>query len=240
MSPAERRRSPYAFNLYPLVEDSHLDALRARYEGRQVWAYGGFQVRCATGDPVVTGGFGTRASSSAVIRAIYRVHAGGIEIGAGGLRTVDASPQAFSAFDPLVVVLTPTDAFTPATVAYGAPPGTLPSPDAVRAALRTRCGTMFQMHGDAWDFERTYSPRPPETMHPTWPPVMRRAVLDGRVVTGMTRDMVVWSRGWPMEYGTIAQLRAMPVWLYDAVAPHGFWVRFQGDRVVRFGQGRPP
>lgn len=234
------REVPALPNLFPLVEDAHLDALRARYEGRQVWAYGGFQVRCATGDPVVTGEFGTRASSSAVVRAIYRVHAGGIEIGAGGLRTVDTSPQAFSAFDPLVVVLTPTRAFTPASAAYGAPPGTTPPPEALVAELRRRCGTMFQMHGDAWDFERTYSLVAPETMHPNWPPAMRRAVLEGRVTAGMTRDMVAWSRGWPMEYGTTAELRALPTWLYDAPAPHAFWVRFQGDRVVRFGSGRPP
>lgn len=222
-------------NLYPLAEDDHVDALRAKFEGRRVWAYGGFQVHCATGDPIATGGFWTRASSSAVIRAIFRVHTGGIEIGAGGLKAADAFRSAFSAFDPLVVVLTPTEEFKPTAAYSGGAPGTRQPPGVVKA-----CAVMFQMHGDTWDFERTYSLQPPGTMHADWPPAMLRAVLDDRIVVGMTHEMVAWAKGWPIEYGTIQDLKAMESWRFDDLRPLGYRVHFKGGRVVRVSpEGRP-
>jgi len=222
-------------NLYPLLEDDRLDALRTKFEGRQVWAYGGFQVHCATGDPIATGGFWTRASSSAVIRRIFRIHAGGIEIGAGGLRAADAFPSAFSALDPLVVVLTPAEDFKPTAAYSGGVPGTRQPPGVLKA-----CAVMFQMHGDVWDFERTYSLQPPWKAHADWPPAMLRAVLEDRLVIGMTHEMVAWTKGWPVEYGTIQDLKAMENWRFDDLRPLGYRVHFKGGRVVRVGpEGRP-
>jgi hypothetical protein len=223
--------------LHPLVEDDDLRRLQARYEGKRVWPYGDFQASCITDSATASGSMGMGRSASFVLRRVVRLYGLGMTLcigPSGGLGNSE-----FLARNPLVVVLDePRDiGFTGmAWSGSGMPDLTEPG-----AGIPKRCIGFYRHFADAWDVERAYSLVPATRAHPERPAAIHQAVKAGHLQKGMTPDMVAWARGWPSEYGTMAEMRRWKNWRYDDLPPFSFWVRFRNGRVVNWGDdGRLP
>jgi len=67
------------------------------------------------------------------------------------------------------------------------------------------------------------------------------SIENGKVQKGMTHAMVAWTLGWPCEPSSKKTMMGWPTWRYDIVKPYSYWVEFQGDKVVKFGEdgGKP-
>jgi len=69
---------------------------------------------------------------------------------------------------------------------------------------------------------------------------MKKAIINGEIVNGMTPEMVAWSMGWPSDYGTKEQLAKMRHWNYYAPPPYAVDIYFKNGRLVRQEWPNPP
>ena len=46
--------------------------------------------------------------------------------------------------------------------------------------------------------------------------------------------------GWPGDPGTKKAMLNWAKWRYDIIKPYNFWVYFEGDKVIRFGEDGHP
>jgi hypothetical protein len=96
-----------------------------------------------------------------------------------------------------------------------------------RAPVAPCIAPYFTMFSDRWDFERVFSLAPPA-----------KPVRD--IALGMTKDEVAWSIGFPLVYGTRADVFALDTWKYAYLPPFHYWVYFKDGKVVKFGQDGNP
>lgn len=226
--------------LVPLVEDSTLRRLRAKYEGRAVWGYGGIGAQFP---PVPGGGVdGLSADGSrpVILARLVRLALPNATLAMGGqIGAMGGDRQSeFITRNPLLAVLELPRALHITGASGSGRSSERATQNVMGAHFPARTG--YEECADAWDFERQYSLAPWQKQHPEWPRAMRKAVQNGELRKGMTPEMAAWVSGFPAEYGTKAQLLAWAkapkaAWRYDNLPPFNFWIYFHGGHVVSSG-----
>lgn len=212
--------------LAPLLTEPNVRALKAGYEGKSVWCYGGAGGQCISSDSNVAISMGGRADLPMRIRHIERVYKPYQELAIGAATFIGGERQsAFVTDNPLIVILDP-----PAKGLELSGFMSVSKPDAkgIDAAFpeevsnpRAYCLGLMNIFADKWDFEREYSLQSPLVIGKKWSAKMRKAVLEGEVVKGMTREMVAWVMGWPSIYGTKQEMLKLNDWTYDNIPSDG-------------------
>ncbi len=227
--------------LKPLVEDDTARRLRAKYEGKQVWGYGGLNGECVTASAEERGSLGTGIQTPYTLRHLVRIAAEPVELAIGASPNVLGGyrQSAFITSRPLVAVLErPRRAQVLGFSYVSAGKGRKrirQTADGMPLLQTSDCLGLYAEFADAWDFERSYSLLSPRQAGAHWPRSMRKAVLAGELRVGMTPDMVAWTLGWPSDYGTAAQVKAQTAWKYDNLQPFHFWVYFKNGKAASFG-----
>jgi uncharacterized repeat protein (TIGR03803 family) len=211
--------------LTPIVDDENVERLNREFGGRDVYVLGDFLPACAFADGSETNVAIDRTMPLHVKR-IVRLYGASANWGIGPMvsRFLDTSDM-YVAVDPILVIF---DANKDGDV-LAEPP-----------FAGHDCVGGYAEFADAWDFERTLARASPLLSHLEWPADVRKAINDGTVLTGMTRDQVIASVGYPSEYGTAAQMRKLDTWEYIEPAPSSFTVKFAHDKVVYYDPPRMP
>lgn len=219
--------------LTPLLTEPTLRATKAQYEGKQVWCYGGPGAQCVSTEPGMSISLSGRLDVPLRIRRIERIYLPQVEMGIGNATFIGGEREsAFITDNPLIVILdAPAKGLKFSGLFYvGDKDIGETSIDAV-SEPRAHCLGLWDEVSDSWDFERKYSLFSPFKTHPTWPARMRKAVMSGEVVKGMTREMVAWAIGWPSIYGTKSEMLALDDWAYDNIPFQGY-VYFRNGRMI--------
>jgi len=188
--------------------DRELAGLRRQFVGHLVYGYGGIAISCR---PAWTKFYA--ASTPVRVRSIMRERGHITWLGTGSAASAPDAPGiiSFIAFDPLeIVVEEPSSARYP-------PLGT----NYVIKGLSSVCP---EIELADWQLDTTLSLHPPPTGVGAEQAALR---------VGMTRDEVVWTRGYPNEVATRTVLRAESTWIYG-VAIGRYTVTFVNDRVASF------
>jgi hypothetical protein len=214
--------------LSPLLTEPNVRSLKAEYEGKNVWCYGGAGGECVSSDSHVSMSMGGRADLPMRIKHIERVYRPCQELAIGPATFLGGDRQsAFVTDNPLIVILDPPTkglelsgfmSTNEQTVLdeKGFPKDSDLLPKEVKNP-RAYCLGLMNIFADGWDFEREYSLQSPLVIGKKWPAKMRKAVLGGEVVKGMTREMVAWAMGWPNIYGTKEEMLKLNDWTYDNI-----------------------
>ncbi|HOM71556.1 MAG TPA: hypothetical protein PLP86_04850 [Armatimonadota bacterium] len=219
--------------LTPLLTEPVVRALKSRYEGKQVWCYGGPGAQCVSAEPGMAISLSGRVDMPLRISRIERVYMPRMELAVGNATFIGGEREsAFITDNPLVVILdAPDKGLEFSALSY------VGNNDPEEAAIelvsnpRAHCLGLWNVVSDSWDFERQYSLSNPFETHSTWPEKMREAVLSGKVVNGMTYEMVAWAIGWPSIYGTKSEMLALDDWAYDNIPFQGH-VYFKDSLVI--------
>jgi hypothetical protein len=218
-------------DLYALVEDDSLRALRKLYVGRRVWGLGGLGVTAIPANPEWGGGFATDGQTPLTVKGLYRVALNGLSLSLGStIGSIGADQYAFADSNPLIAVLD-----VPRSVRVtGAQWYADISPEASMDPT-SFCIGYYCMFADGWQMSRSYSLLPLDKAHPEWSRTMRRSIREGSVRKGMTPEMVLWTLGWPAIDVPLAVLRKETAWAYDSAPPFHYWVYFKNGRATDFG-----
>lgn len=196
-------------DLAPLVEDPDLSALRRKYVGVPVWAYGGLKTDCLT-SPQTDLGFHAPLRSPLKIRDILRVatpirlnvnEADGDDVGDGASVT---------ALTPLVVLVASSPDFTTGGSFSSVTSEGEGNDDALLALQddgTEPCGDTFVLRlADTWALPRVFSLTPPGRDIPTEIPDNLKT---------LNRQQYAWLFGFPSaSYGTVQELMASTTWNY--------------------------
>jgi len=187
--------------------DRVLEALRKKLVGRSVYGYGGIAISCR---PQSTTFYA--ASTPVRIRSIERERGKVMWLGTGSAASAPlVIGLGFIAYDPVSINVDQPD-----PTRY--PP--LGSNGGVGGA--TKMCPAFELAD--WQIDTTLSLRPPPSGIATPQTPLR---------IGMSRDDLVWARGYPNEVGTRAVLRAESIWHYGA-AMSQFTVTLVEGRIASF------
>jgi hypothetical protein len=191
--------------------DRGLQAMRARYLGRTIYAFGGARVGCHDRDTVYLWQSGLRVTR--VEREKSRID---MLVTGTTLSELPGTSTAFSFFaiHPVKLWLLPT-------LSAKSPGGNGVSSD---REIPCNPGMRF---ADPWHAEITVTT--------ALPPRNIRAIH-----IGSTRADVLWLSGYPNVYGTPAQFQRMNTWSYHLPAPSSWYVQFRNGRVVRYWPPRMP
>ncbi len=146
----------------------------------------------------------------------------------GGSRNTLDNSALFLALDPLLVRFASARIHVEAASASGRSA----SPSAVMHDS-TKCGVFRATVSDFWEAQRIFSFRHPYDW-PEWPVKFRSALRAGKILQGMTHEMVAGVLGYPSTYAPIPKLDRLARWDYSASAPFSFSVLFRGDRVSKY------
>lgn len=222
--------------LTPLLTEPTVRNLKARYEGKLVWCYGGPGAQCVCTEPGMSISLSGRLDTPLRIRRIERVYRPGTEMAIGRATFLGGEREsAFVTDNPLIVILeAPANALEFSAMWYVGGEDTSGAKDIameVASDPRAYCLGIWNELSDRWDFEREYSLSGPFGGHSRWPAKMRKAVLNSEVIKGMTREMVAWATGWPSMYGTKDEMLRIDDWAYDNIPFQGH-IYFKNGRVV--------
>ena len=219
--------------LAPLLTEPNVRALKAQYEGKNVWCYGGAGGQCISSDSNVSISMAGRADLPMRIRHIERMYLPYQEMAIGAATFMGGERRsAFVTNNPLIVILDPPakglelNGFMSVSKPTALDGKGFPKdmedllPKEVKNP-RAYCLGLMNTFADKWDFEREYSLQSPLVIGKKWPAKMRKAVLEGEVVKGMTREMVAWVMGWPNIYGTKQEMLKLNDWTYDNIPSDG-------------------
>lgn len=207
-------------DLAPLALDPGLPALKARYEGKQVWAYGGLRGTCSP-ELGLSVGVAARPHDALTVRQVLRL-ARPLILNAGGGPGDEVGRGADAlALTPLVFLVDAAPLEPSGSVgAVG------PASERLREALRSgqkpdltpRCGAQFPvMLPDTWAAERVFSLAAPSARVPRTPPPN---------LVGLDRWLYAWLFGFPSsDFGTRDELLKKAEWHYRNI-PFPATVRF--------------
>lgn len=219
--------------LPPIVWDDGARQLRNNFQGKPAWVYGGM-VAGVTDTPLEWVGVRVGVVQPIRIAKILRLYTRSVPLNAGPqIAALGGETNSTFLADCPIYVLTDLAGKGQITAAMGE------SADDMSKIFRQKVKIRgFQVVADAWQFERVFSLKSGMAQHPDWPSDLHQSVLDGKLRKGMSHAMVAWAMGWPCEPGTKKEMMKWPKWRYDIVSPYNFWVYFEGDRVVNFGEDR--
>jgi hypothetical protein len=181
--------------------DAELAKLRTRLAGRLVYGYGGLSISCA---PQWTRSYGNAVPLRVV--SVMRDKGTFSEIGTGTQIGLNVYGPSFFAADPIRIVFA-TPRVAPTGTNYGVSGRSGPCPALVLAD--------FQIASTL-----SVTPPPSELSCPT-----------RRIPLGITREELIWCRGYPWEIADAETLRREPTWHYG-VGLSSFVVTFSHDKIV--------
>jgi hypothetical protein len=225
--------------LTPILTDNTVRLLKAKYEGRKVWRYGGSGGECVSGNESSQGYLFGDASLPLVIKRIERVLLPDQCLPTGPRPGAVGEPQTgFFTDNPIFVIMkTPSKGLR--MESWSSINAAGPPPD-LNKHVTKYCPLLWSEVSGQWDFERVYSLVSPFKAHPEWPAKVRQAIKANEIKKGMTYEMVAWSAGWPNAYGTTGELKKLSEWDYDAMPPYQTYVYFRNGKVVRADFPNPP
>lgn len=193
-------------HLIPVVTDSVVRALKAKYEGKRVWRYPGeydeHRDKCMLDRAGSSGRLSDNIAASFIITRIERLYA----TSHLSLPTSFGN-QGYESVCPLLVFL--------------------------KAQPSGHCLGIYRLLSDAWDFERAYSLTSPLDPGRKWPAKAKTMILSGKISKGMTPDMIAWAIGWPSSTATKNDLLELDHWLYYAPPPYSMDLYFKKGRLAR-------
>jgi hypothetical protein len=185
--------------------DAALRRLRARYVGKRVYGFGGIATSC----PPTWTQF-SMPMSGVRVRSIQREY-GIVEWLAGGRGT--GAPYAiglgFLGYAPLRFVVDPP-AVTAGAPALNYVVGGMPGPCPELELADFQVETKLSLDPPPFPISATLQP----------------------IRVGMSRDAVIWARGYPEELATKTTMRRESVWRYGCAMAQCTTVTFRHDRVV--------
>ncbi|GMA13963.1 hypothetical protein [Deinococcus metallilatus] len=196
-------------DLAPLVDDPALPALKGRYEGKPVWAYGGLGGVCQPA-PEMSQGVEAPLREPLKVRRVLRLARPLVLNASGGFGDEVGHGADSIALTPLVFLLDsralgPNGSFS----ATGAAAEQLHEQLLNGAGMTdtAACGVSFPAFlPDTWAVERVFSLTPPSAAVPAEPPADPR---------GLTRWQYAWLFGFPSAtFGTRDELLKKSVWEY--------------------------
>jgi hypothetical protein len=181
--------------------DAVLQRVRERYVGKTVYGYGGLTMSCAPQ-------WSRTYSATAPLRivSIDRERGSTATLGAGTQLGINVLGPSFTAVDPLRIVF--------------APPAAKPVGENFHVTGRPGTCPALVLADFQVDLAITLTRPPPGVRTP-----------EASLRVGMTRDDVIWSRGYPWEIADRGTLRREATWYYGS-GIGAYAVAFRGDRVV--------
>lgn len=221
--------------LAPILWDEGTRNLRTKYLNQSVWVYGG-SISAATGTPGETATLHVGVMQPVKIKNILRLYTHHIPLNVGPQIAAlgGETNSTFYTDCPIYVLIDPGKQGV-VTAAMGSS-----SDDMSKLFSRKTDLTGFQIVADDWQFDRMFSLKSGIAQHPDWAIDMHKDVVSGKLKVGMSHAMVAWTMGWPGDPGTKKSMLTWPKWRYDIIRPYNFWVYFDGDKVVRFGEDGHP
>jgi len=182
--------------------DRALASLRQRYAGKIVYGYGGTAITCS---PQWTHFYSARTPLR--VRSIERLRGVRTWLGTGTSSYPYGIGLGIHVDNPVRLLLQPIGH---------------PKPSGMNFGVRGIPGPCPALVAADWQVELLLS---------TSPPPKSINVNSYAVRAGMSRDEVIWKRGYPHELGERAELRAESTWNYGFSLDRSI-VRFRHDRVV--------
>ena len=213
--------------LLPIVDEPTVRQLRARYEGRSVWGYGGIGATALMRTRQATAALGFERLKPARLLRIRRIWQPWVRLPLGSAGYIGERNYTFYAHHPLVVQLQPLG-----KAVSGAGVGGDALDQLMDAPQRHAIG-FYALCADAWDFERAYSLQNPQTLAKRWSARERRALQTGELAQGLSHEVVAWIWGWPSLYGTKQELTRRNEWVYEDV-PFEATLTFRNGRLVKW------
>jgi hypothetical protein len=221
--------------LAPILWDDAARNLRIKYLNQPVWVYGGSLTAVST-VPGETAAIHIGVVQPIRIKKILRLYTRHIPLNVGPqIAALGGDTNSTFYTDCPIYVLLDIGKQGVITAAMGSS-----SDDMSKVFSRKTDLTGFQVVADDWQFDRLFSLKSGISQHPDWTDDMHKNVIAGKLKTGMTHAMVAWTMGWPGDPGTKKSMLAWSKWRYDIIKPYNFWVYFEGDKVVRFGEDGHP
>jgi hypothetical protein len=213
--------------LLPIVEEPTVRQLRAKYEGRQVWGYGGIGATALTRETLEPVGLGFERLKPARLLRLYRVWLPWVWLPLGSATYIGGRNYGFYAHHPLVVKLQPMGKAVSGMMFESQHTWRL-----FESPQRHALG-FYAVHADAWDLERAYSLQNPFELSKRWSARERRAWRTGKPAEGISHEVLAWIQGWPCIYGTKQELKRLDKWIYENV-PFEAEFFFRNGRLVRW------
>ncbi len=221
--------------LAPILWDDAARDLRTKYLNQPVWLYGG-SLNAVSSIPGETATIHVGVVQPLKVKKILRLYTHHIPLNVGPqIAALGGETNSTFYTDCPVYVLLDVGKQGVVTAAMGSS-----SDDMSKVFSRKTDLTGFQIVADGWQFDRLFSLKSGITQHPDWTIDKHKDVIAGKLKPGMTHAMVAWTMGWPGDPGTKKSMLTWPKWRYDIIKPYNFWVYFEGDKVVRFGEDGHP
>lgn len=224
-------------SLLPIVEEPTVRKLRARYEGKHVWGYGGIGAIALLPDRNAFASFGFERLKPARVLLLRRVWKPWVSLALGSTAGyIGERMYRVLTHHPLFVRLLPEGR---AYTGFGSFPGHSPFEKGMDNPRRYALG-FYAWHADEWDFERAYSLQSPLELSKRWEARERRALRTGELAKGLRHEVVAWIWGWPSLYGTKQELMRLSQWIYEDVPPFEATLTFRNGRLVSWHIPRLP
>jgi len=212
--------------LAPIVADPDVDRLAKELIGRPLWTRGPFHFGCLGKEGSITAAARDRAPLR--IRRIARIGGVFTRILLGGRETMPHCGGSCHDDSHLYVE-------NPVMVLFDVDDANVDHiPPMVFSNWRYTgpCQTGEKFFAGAFDLRQRLSTTDPRTANPRWSSNERAALLDYRVIPGMTREQVLWAYGYPtVQPLSEATLRAEQ-WSWNAGTRLEVTVQFAGDVVT--------
>lgn len=221
--------------LAPILWDDAARQLRIKFLNKPVWIYGG-SIGAVTDHPDEWVGLRVGVVQPVRIKKILRLYTRAVPLNIGP-QIAAIGGETLSTFltDCPIYTVVDTGKLGEITSAMG-----VSTDDMSKRFKRPEGVTGFNIAADEWQFERTFSLKSGVEQHPDWPADIHQAVAAGKPRKGMSHAMIAWTLGWPGEPGQKMDLMKWSKWRYDIVTPYSYWIYFDGDKVVRFGEESRP
>ena len=214
----------------------------ANYVSKTIWVRGKVSLSCQeTGLSSAERIFFTSPAQSFLIQNIYLVDIPkdfypAIAFNGGTAHPMDRSALKLdSAFLVLLESATPLK-----------PAGLINSSDIPIDDPRYLCQTFYSLIvPEAVYLQRAFSftsPQEAARKH-GWTSEQLATVLEARtshITEGLTREMVLWLRGWPLDPLELSEALIADTWIYRGVVPLSLTLHFENDKVASFEEGKLP
>lgn len=213
----------------PIVQDDALDELKRQFLNRPVWLYGDIRFTCYLGWNQSSWQARPVAHAPVLVTSIERIAHFGARLSAGAIDPLNGCTitcrEGYHVFthSPILVTVDPVstefEVLRPLTLDRGLPPKNCVEPSTLVI--------------DAWDFRRKFALEDPRSTHPEWPDNLRTAMLQFKLLPGMSREMAAYAKGYPTDLDPEAKFDQMDTWTWYQGSTSEVRAHFIGDQIDR-------
>lgn len=213
--------------LAPIIDEPEARALKARYEGRRVWGYGGIGAALVLSQPKEFAVLSFEPLKPARVLRIARLWQPWTHLRLGSSVQIGRHERGIHVHQPLLVQLLP-EGKPEAVISENAGNFSKVFQNPTRYAVG-----FYNLVADGWQFERNYHLQSPLELAKRWNATERRALRTRELVKGIRAEVVAWIFGWPDAYGAKSQLLRLSKWTYSGVEFPAELI-FRNGRLVRW------